>query len=429
MKVRLTALAVAVTILFAGTVFGTGKQVALAKAQRLTVLFQQSNIPDDLIVKEYAEAWAKEKGVDLNFQIIDENELRSKTIAAIESKFGPDLIVFPDYSAYLYQDSLSPLDDLVNGLGEKYGGWFPVCEQAFCYDGHWKAVPYKTFVKPLVYRKDIVKGVNEAVPDTWEDVARVSKKITDKYPGMYGFGVAIGPRSDGPNSIRSLLWSYGASIVDKDGNVALDSKEAAEAFAFLKDWYNSGGMAPGVPGWDDSDNNRAFMAEKIAMTINASSIYDAAKKDFPDTLGKVTGHAACPKGPAGRFGNASSQGLGIPLYSENKELAIDFLRYMYTSERLKRITMETSGGATMMLNDVVKDLPIWDDPDLRALLDISKVSYLIGYPGKITRAASAVRSEFVLVNVAARMLIEDLSPEETVQLATKEVKEIYARYK
>ena len=211
-----------------GLMYVGGQKESIAADQKiLNVLFQQSNIPDDKIVEGYAEEWAKKNNVKLNFQIVDENQLASKTLAAIESKTGPDLILFPDYSAYLYQDSLVLLNELVDGLGEKYGGWFPIAKQAFFYNGEWKAIPYKTFVKPIVYRKDVI---NEA-PDTWEKLVQVSKEISEEDNGMYGFGVAIGPRSDGPNFIRSLLWSYGASIVDKNGNVAFNSKEAIEAYS------------------------------------------------------------------------------------------------------------------------------------------------------------------------------------------------------
>jgi len=401
-----------------------GQKESIAADQKiLNVLFHQSNIQDVEMVKGYAEEWAKKNNIKLNFQIVDESQLRSKTVAAIESKTGPDLILFPDYSAFLYQDSLVSINELVDGLGEKYGGWFPIAKQAFFYNGEWKAIPYKTFVKPLVYRKDVVNKL----PDTWEELVQVSNEISEEDNGMYGFGVAIAPRSDGPNFIRSLLWSYGASIVDENGNVVFNSEEAVEAYSLLKRWCEVG-MPPGVAGWDDSDNNRAFMAEKIAMTINASSIYSAAKKDFPDTLGKVTGHFLAPAGPAGRYGNASVQGLGIPKYSNNKETAIDFLEYLYQPEHLKAITTETDGGATMMLSGVVNDLPLWENPDLKALLETSKVSYLIGYPGKITRAASTVRSEFILINAAGRMIAEDLSPEETVKMAHDQIVEIYSRF-
>lgn len=412
-------------LLVAGVMYAGGQQEgdgAQETQKRLNVLFHQSNIPDDKMVKEYAEEWAQENNVRLNFQIVDESELRSKTVASLESKTGPDIILFPDYSAYLYQDSLVSINELVEKLGNEHGGWFPVAKQAFFYDGDWKAMPYKTFVKPIAYRKDEV----EEIPNTWEDLIEESARITEKDNGMYGFGVPIGPRSDGPNFIRSLIWSYGGSIVDDEGNVNFNTEESVAAFDALKRWYDVG-MPPGVAGWDDSDNNRAFMAQKIAMTMNASSVYSTAKKDFPDTLGKVTGHFIAPEGPAGRYGNASAQGLGIPKYSKNKETALDFLSYLYQPEHLKAITTETDGGATMLLSGVVNDLPLWDDPDLKALLDMSKISYLIGYPGKITRAASTVRSEFVLINAASRMITQDLSPEEAVKMAHDQIVDIYNR--
>ena len=429
MKSKCVVLSIAALLLVCSFAFSKGQQQEAKEAvKKLGVLWHQSNIPDDKIVEEYANAWADENGVDLNFQIVDESQLKSKTVAALESKSGPDLILLSDYSAYLYRNSFSNINDLVNGLGEKHGGWFPIAKQAFFFKNNWIAVPYKIVVKPIVYRKDIVQKVGAKVPDTLQDLADVSTKISNQIEGMYGFGVAMAPRSDGPDFMRVMLWGFGGKIQDENGKIAFNSPESLTTYRFLKDWYNRGGIAPGVAGWDDSDNNRAFMAEQIAMTLNASSIYMAAKKDFPDTLGKATGHAMVPKGPAGRFVPGSTQGIGIPLYSENKELAIEFLKYMYTAERLKRITVDTDGGAMMVLNTVMDGLPMWDDPELGALLDVAKVSYLVGYPGKLTRPAAAVRSGYVLVNAAGRMLSENLSPEQTVQFAAKEIEEIYTRY-
>jgi len=428
MKMRHFVVALAAMLMVAGTLFANGQSETTAKkSKQLGILFQNSNIPDDTIVQGYAQSWAKEKNVNLNFQTVDESQLKSKTVAAIESKSGPDLIVFPDYTAFLYHNDLMNMDNLVGGLAQQYGGWFPVAKQAFYFNGHWKAIPYKTFSKPIVYRKDLLKKVGAEVPQSWQDLAKVSKEISDQVPGVYGFGVAIAPRSDGPNFIRALLWAFGGSVQDQNGKVDLDSPQSIAAFTFLKNWYKSGGMAPGVAGWNDSTNNTAFLAGKIAMTYNASSIYLSAKKQFPDTLGKTTGQAMVPEGPKGRFGQESAQGLAIPSYSKNSQTALDFLKYMYTPDRLKHITSATDAGAIMMLNDPIKSLPLWDNPDIGVLLKIAKASYLTGYPGKMTRGAAAVRSQYVLVNSAAAMISQDLSPEQAIKSATKKIKAIYAQ--
>ena len=71
--------------------------------------------------------------------------------------------------------------------------------------------------------------------------------------------------------------------VDKDGKtVILDSAETAKS-------VDSPGRSSRRPnfqdvlGWTDVNNNRAFLAEQISCTNNATSILPAAKKEFPDS--------------------------------------------------------------------------------------------------------------------------------------------------
>ena len=64
-----------------------------------------------------------------------------------------------------------------------------------------------------------------------------------------------------------------AKELEADGKtVALDSKETLESVRFMagfwKDAHDEGGLA-----WDDSNNNRAFLAGTISSTSNAASIY------------------------------------------------------------------------------------------------------------------------------------------------------------
>ena len=68
--------------------------------------------------------------------------------------------------------------------------------------------------------------------------------------------------------------------------------------------YDEGGLA-----WDDSSNNRAFLAGTISATLNGASIYLVAKRKPDNYLPKRASrcsrtclHAPLPKGAAGQFG-------------------------------------------------------------------------------------------------------------------------------
>ena len=113
-------------------------------------------------------------------------------------------------------------------------------------------------------------------------------------------GQAFGHSLGDPNNwAYSVTWGFGGSEIDQSGKVAINSKETLEAVKFTvaawKDCLDDGGLA-----WDDSSNNRAYLAGTISATINGASIYFVAKRQFPDIV-KVTNHGHMPKGPGGRF--------------------------------------------------------------------------------------------------------------------------------
>ena len=84
--------------------------------------------------------------------------------------------------------------------------------------------------------------------------------------------------------------------------------------ALWKDSMDEGGLA-----WDDSSNNRAFLAGTICCTLNGASIYiEALRKpdQYKTTDGKPLKddiqHAFLPAGPKGVFGLHLVQSHVIP---------------------------------------------------------------------------------------------------------------------
>src|SRR5712664_4801201 len=70
------------------------------------------------------------------------------------------------------------------------------------------------------------------------------------------------------------------------------------------DACDEGGFA-----WDDTNNNRAFLAGEISATLNGASIYIAAKRgqekikdDKGEPMVRDIQHGPIPNGPAGTYG-------------------------------------------------------------------------------------------------------------------------------
>src|SRR4029079_1405545 len=131
--------------------------------------------------------------------------------------------------------------------------------------------------------------------------------------------------------------SWGGKEVEADGKtVALNSKETIESVKFMtgfwEDAHDEGGLA-----WDDSSNNRAFLAGTISATSNAASIYiealrkpEAYQTEKGTPLKDAIRHAPYPRGAAGVATFHPLQSHMVMAYSKNQKPAKDFLRWLHS---------------------------------------------------------------------------------------------------
>jgi multiple sugar transport system substrate-binding protein len=220
-----------------------------------------------------------------------------------------------------------------------------------------------------------------------------------------------------------VTWGFGGAEIDKGGKVVINSKETLEAVKFTvaawKDCLDEGGLA-----WDDSSNNRAYLAGTISATINGASIYFVAKRQFPDIV-KVTGHGHMPKGPGGRFYYIAGQGRAVMKYSKNQQVAKEFLRWFMDRPQYDKWMAANDGY-------VVGPTPYWEkhslwekDPKLVPFKEAVKYGRWPGYPGVPSRKASEALVKYILVDMYAQA-IKGMKAEDAVKWAEAEMKKAYA---
>src|SRR5205823_3544926 len=118
-------------------------------------------------------------------------------------------------------------------------------------------------------------------PDTWDDVRIAGKKIKDKHNVPVGIGLA--QEIDTAMAMRAILYSFGASEQDEQGRLVLGSKNTIEAVKFVKALYQET-MTPEVYSWDASSNDRAMLAGRASVVLDASEFYNfpCFPKQVPD---------------------------------------------------------------------------------------------------------------------------------------------------
>src|SRR5882762_5296877 len=264
------------------------KAPSFPKGTRLSILEWVSFVPaSDVEFKRLAAEFGKLAGVEVTVDLINMNDLNPRIASAIETKAGPDIIMMISNWPHLYADGLADVDDVAEEIAKRDGAYYEHNRKVSVVDNRWKAAPFTMGSGVWNYREDWFKEVGaNKFPDTWDEWRKVGIALKKKgQPMGQAFGHSLG---DPNNWAYSITWGFGGTEIDKNGKVAINSKETIEAVKFTvavwKDCLDEGGLA-----WDDSSNNRAYLAGTISATINGASIYFVAKRQFPD-IAKVTNH-------------------------------------------------------------------------------------------------------------------------------------------
>lgn len=403
------------------------KAPASLKGVTLNFLTWANFVPaSDDVLKQQTEEWNKQTGATVRIEIINQNDLQAKSTAAVESGSGPDIIMMRHNWPHLYETKLADVSDVAEKLGSDFGGYYDDEVANNKVKGVWRAVPQNVLPTAPVYRADILKEVtgSDKFPETFDDLAKVSAEIKKAKGMAYGqaFGHAI---NDGNTGAYSDMWAFGGHEVEKDGKtVAIASPETLASIQWHVDTWKSAFDESGL-GWDDSSNNRAFLAGEIWGTVNGASIYLAALKDGNE-MHKAMLHAPNPKGPAGDIVHYHvTNELAILGYCKNIDAAKEYIRYLMAQEQYTKWLGSTKGFHTGPTKAWEKD-PLWDqDPKMELFRDIGKYGRQPGYPAAPSKSASEALSKFIVIDMYAQAINGSMNPQQAMDWAAAEFKKIY----
>lgn len=401
---------------------------AVAQQRELRILKSSHFVPaSDAEMRRQAEEWGKQSRVTVVIDSVPTGQLNSKKAAEVTAQAGHDIGALWIGDQDLYFDYLVDVGDIVEEVGRKLGPWLNPDD--FRIRNVWKAIPWYAVTWPMTYRTDLLERVGEKVPDTWEDLYRVGKKLK---PLGQPIGIALAASDDANFGTRGLLWSYGSSYVGKDGKaVTINTPKTVEAVEFMKRFYKDC-MEPEVLSWDDSNNNRCINASKCSFIFNPTSAYESAKAQQVKVRGsdrlihEVMDHAIPPRGPAERATSANYGMLGIWKYSKAIDPAKDFLRFHFQEAQQNKF-IETSRGYNIPFLEKLTHHTIWSsNPKYAFVKEIMKYTHPPGYPGPQTAASQIVMSLHIIPEMFARAATETMSVKDAIAWAEKEITEVHA---
>ena len=310
---------------------------------------------DDATEKNWGDLlkdWEKENDCKVNLTVIPWDKYEETYTTALNSGEGPDVgymynEMFPTYidagavedmSSYVTDEDKKEYKYLSNGnmMDGQYG---------------WPLVTGVPFV--LYYNEDILNALGEKAPETWDDFARICQEATKDTDGdgkvdQYGFACGMNTSDIGAMQILnayyySALWQNGGQVYNDDlKSVSFADEAGKEAVTWLKgltSYMNEDFMSL---SWSDAFSN-VFGAGKAAFGITRSSQTDGTTfaETYPDLNWIFV--TSLKNKDFGTFG--ATDCLTLMSACEDKDLAMDFIKYVTGSEFMTAYHAKCPGAA------------------------------------------------------------------------------------
>jgi trehalose/maltose transport system substrate-binding protein len=206
--------------------------------------------------------------------------------------------------------------------------------------GRLVALPWYTDAGVLYYRKDLLAHYGQSVPNTWQALHDIAKRIqaAERARGHSDFhGFLFQGKADEGLTCQALEWiasSGGGQVLASSGDITVRNPAAAAALDMAARWI--GDIAPlGVLNHEPEDSRGVFQNGHALFMRNWPYAWALMQKADSPVKDKV-GIAPLP-GQQAQGGRSAVGGwqLGVSRYSKHPELAADLVRYM-TSAAVQR---------------------------------------------------------------------------------------------
>jgi ABC-type glycerol-3-phosphate transport system substrate-binding protein len=420
-------------VITGGTAAGLGVLGKMAHAQSGTKLrvwlFKSFVTASNDILAKQVEAWGTERKVQVDMDWATFGDREQKYVAAIEAGNPPDIGEMNYLGPTRYKAALRDVSKLAKDIASARGGLLPFAERATNIGGQYYAVSRLTFPGGFFVRKDILEAKGVKMPKLYDpDVVEMAKKCQDPAKDIWGFGQTLNRSDDGNGFMNNILLDYGGGVWDKDGKPALGTsflKQNLAGLQFAVDTIQKHKIQPpGVMSWTDVHNNEAFIAGKLVSTNNGASLYyGLVSKKNP--IAEKTLVIQTPGGPGGSFVTGGGYSMGIFKQTKNVELCEDLIRWIEDEKRFDEFRNASIGQAGPVYKARAES-PYWkSDPNFEGMMQNVLRTVWIGYPGPVTAAAVEVQAQYILCDMAGRVVVGGLSPEAALKEAHARVEEIY----
>ncbi|RCW41100.1 ABC transporter substrate-binding protein [Paenibacillus prosopidis] len=322
------------------------------KKENVTLRIATVNNPDMIVMKEMSSEFTKETGINLEFVVLPENDLREKVTTDVAMQAGMfDIVTIGTYDASIWAKNewIEPLTPMMDKMSDQEKSdydvedIFPSIRDALSYENNLYALPFYGESSMLYYNKEMLQkaGVEMPLHPTWDQVRDISKKVKEanNVPGLVlrglpGWGEVLAP-------LNTVINSFGGSWYDMDWNAQLTSPETKKAVQFYVDVLKESGQ-PGATSTGFTEALTLLSTGKAAMWYDATVAAGFLNNPENSQVAGKIGYAFAPSEAKDNNGWLWAWSLGIESASKHKEEAFKFLTWA-TSKRYIEQVGESKG--------------------------------------------------------------------------------------
>jgi sorbitol/mannitol transport system substrate-binding protein len=280
-----------------------------------------------------ADHFTKETGIQVNFTVLPENDVRDKISQEFSSQAGQyDVATVSNFEIPIYARSkwIAPLDGYLasDPKFDQSDILPPMVKSLSGPDGKVYGEPFYGESSFLMYRKDVLSAKGITMPDkpTWQQVAEIAAKVNNAQPGMAGiclrgqpgWGQVFAP-------LTTVVNTFGGTWFTKDWQAQVNAAPFREAVNFYVNLVRSYGEN-GAPQAGFTECLNDMIQSRAAMWYDATSAAGSLEASDSPVRGKL-GYAPAPVVQTQHAGWLYAWSWSIEQASAKKDKAWKFISW------------------------------------------------------------------------------------------------------
>jgi multiple sugar transport system substrate-binding protein len=424
-----------------------------AKAADLVVWWDEGYYAEEgEAVREIITAFEHETGKEVELVTFPQDDLPGAIEAAFAAGTPPDLAFgynLPEYiGPWAFDDRLIDLADAIGPFSNMFDqGLLGQAVRLNARTGR-KALyglpvghssnhlhVWKSLLEQAGFTLEDIPREWEAFWSFWCDRVQPAVREATGREDIWAVGLPMGPAIDGWTQFMQFAVASDAAYVTRDGALVIDQPEVRRRLVRVMESYSAiyrkGCTPPDSLSWSNSQNNEAFLAQRVVMTPNPTlSVVNALKPERAQDYHENTATIEWPLGAGGEPFPIDTVSHPAMVFKDGANVAAakEFIRFLVAEGWLMHY-LNFSGERLLPSVPALLDQPFWLDVTdrHRMVAAIQAASRPVSYNYAAVSGNAGhdlVAQEAVWLHGVRRVAIENITPEQAVDEAIARIKQI-----